>query len=82
MVLGTLLVGDGGDVQLLQDISPGSGQVHVPPASHHGSHVIIVQGGIWQADGPDIYKHRYEGLDVKRSQYDDLLSENRRGRHR
>ena len=64
MVLATLLVGDGGDVHLLQDISPGSGQVHVPPASHHGRHVIIVQGGIWQTDGLDIYKHRYEGLEV------------------
>ena len=79
MLLATLLVGDGGDVHLLQDISPGSSHVEVPPASHHGRHVIIVQVGIWQADGLDIYEHRYEGLDVKRSQYDDLLSENIRG---
>ena len=79
MVLATLLVGDGGDVHLLQNISFGSSHVEVPPASHHGRHVIIVQVGIWQTDGPDIYKYRYEGLDVKRSQYDDLLSENIRG---
>ena len=79
MLLATLLVGDGGDVHLLQDISPGSSHVEVPPASHHGRHVIIVQVWIWQTDGPDIYKYRNEGLEVWKSQYDDLLSENIRG---
>ena len=60
VVSGTLLVGDGGDVHLLQNISLGSSHVDVAPAGHHGSHVIIVQGGVWQADGLDGYNHGYE----------------------
>ena len=53
MVLATLLVGDGGDVHLLQDISPGSSHVDIAPASDDGSHVIIVQSGLWQTDWLD-----------------------------
>ena len=53
MMLATLLVGDGGDVHLLQDISPGSSHVDIAPASDDGSHVIIVQSGLWQTDGLD-----------------------------
>ena len=53
MLLATLLVGDGGDVHLLQDISPGSSHIEVAPASDDGSHVIIVQSELWQTDGLD-----------------------------
>ena len=42
----TLLVGEGGDIHLLENISLGTRHVDIPPPSHHGSHVLIVQGGV------------------------------------
>ena len=56
VLLTTLLVGDGGDVHLLQNISLGPCHGDLPPTSQHRSHVIIVQGGVWQADWLDSYK--------------------------
>ena len=45
-----LLVGDGGDVHLLQDVRPGTCGVQSPPASHHGGHRLVLLVSIRQAD--------------------------------
>ena len=58
VLAGTVLVGDGRHIYLLQHIRPGTRHVDVPPASHHGGHVLVVQGGVRQADRLDTYKHR------------------------
>ena len=53
VLLSTDLVGDGGDIHLLENIRPGTSRSQSPPASHYGSHVVIVRGGVWQTDWLD-----------------------------
>ena len=62
--ISAVLVGDGGDVHLLQNIRLGPGHVDVPPASHQGGLVLVVLGRVGQADGLDSCKHTYYRLEV------------------
>ena len=64
VLLTTLLVGDGGDVHLLENIRLGPCHVDVPPASHQGRLVLVVLGRVGQADGLDSCKHTYYRREV------------------
>ena len=48
-----LLVGDGGDVHLLQDVRLGTSVVQSTPACHQGRHRLVLLVGLRQADWLD-----------------------------